>query len=219
MNQAYNSSVTNVREVAKNTFEISIKAPEDFLFTPGQYMTLTLPELAGLPTREQFRDFSIASNPKDKGVLKTIFRLSDSAFKKAIIKPGTEVELEGPGGIFTLPPDKKIIAVAGGIGVTPFLSMLGDTNVQFDLMYYNRSPESSVLIDYLRNRLGKNLHEYYGSPKLEELQEIKIKHRNINWYIAGPPGMVAQVRTLLKTLKVDDTVIRTEEFSGYETTS
>ena len=73
------------------------------------------------------RSFSIASAPYEDQLL-VVTRMRKSAFKRvlAILPLGTEVKLEGPMGSFTLHNNrgKPRVFLAGGIGITPFLSML-----------------------------------------------------------------------------------------------
>lgn len=205
--------------IATYTAEVYFGVPDNFSFIPGQYITVTLPSLADLEMREQFRDFSVSSPPSLKGRVRVTFRVSESIFKKTLLEtPNIGVVLEGPAGVFTLPPasDQRIIAIAGGIGVTPFMSMLGENPKAFELIFYNNNPQAAPYLSELRTLLGGKLHDYYVPAVKSHLQSLNNDGPPAFWYIAGPPAMVANVRQLLKTLKIDDTMIRTEEFSGYE---
>lgn len=213
------TTVLEKKLVAANTMEVYFGVPDSFSFEAGQYISVTLPALEGLAPREQFRDFSISSPPGLKGRVRVTFRVSDSIFKKTLLEtPGPKVVLEGPAGIFTLPTDTKqpVIAIAGGIGITPFISMASENRDAFELTYFNNSPESAPYLPELRQLLGQKLHEYYALPDANHLQTLHSANPNALWYVAGPPPMVENIRQLLKTLMIDDTMIRTEEFSGYE---
>ena len=117
-------------------------------FTAGQYVTITAPGLEHLPIEKQFHDFSIASSPTNAKEIRIAFRDSESPFKLAVLNValGTEFIIEGPKGIFTLPEiaDKPIVFIAGGIGITPFHSMLryayeSKLSYRITLFYYNAS--------------------------------------------------------------------------------
>ncbi len=217
MPPALKASLLGFTEVAENTLQMRLKVPDDFSFTAGQYVSLTIPSLADLPGTEGFHDFSISSSPKETGIIKITFRKSQSIFKQTLVgqSAGSELVLEGPSGIFTLPKDQPIIAVAGGIGITPFMSMLEGGQTSFELMYYNRTPKTAVYLEELSKLLGPKLHSFFGDIDLTQLKEMYLKNPNLIWYIAGPPAMVSKTRTLLKTLMLDDKMVRTEEFSGY----
>lgn len=213
------TQIISQRSVAKGTTEIAFAVPADFKFIAGQYITITLPELSHLPIKDQFRDFSISSSPSLKNQVNVTFRQSDSVFKQTLLKSsGKQLLLDGPSGIFTLPGKGKlsVVAVAGGIGITPFMSMLGDAKNHFKLVYYNRAPETATYLKELKELLGDDLYAFFGPPQAEQLQALYTRNKPDYWYIAGPPTMVAIIRQLLKTLMIDDTMIRTEEFTGYE---
>lgn len=211
------AKVLEINDVALNTVEVVMAVPKSFSFTAGQYMTLINPSLSELEVREQFRDFSIASGSNELGRLRVVTRKSDSIYKKALFGsgPGAQLEIRNVGGNFILPVDKAVVAIAGGIGITPFLSTLRSGNANFELFYYNRGPEYAVGLPELQVALGKKLRVFYRHPEIKDIEVCIRNDHGPRWFIAGPPKMVASVRTLLKTLMVDDTMIQTEEFSGY----
>lgn len=217
MKPPIDTSIIKIEIIAEDTAEITIAVPPTFTFKGGQYVTITLPDLSHEKITDQFHDFSIASGPNETSQIRIAFRKSNSIFKQTILNQGigTKVILEGPNGVFTFPSGNNLIAIAGGIGVTPFVSM-AEAGEKFELVSINTSRERAVYIDKLRKLLGSQLHEIYGEIDLRALTTLKHNFSDHLWYIAGPPGMVADIRTLLKTLMVDDTMIRTEEFSGYE---
>lgn len=146
--------VVSKSAIAPGVTEITFDIPKtDFHFKAGQYATITLPATTDQPTTSQFHDFSIASSPNDHGKLKVAFRNSESFFKTKLLSMplGSPIILEGPSGNFTLPDttDKPIVFIAGGIGITPFMSMLSAINEaklphQVTLFYSNRDTGSTV---------------------------------------------------------------------------
>lgn len=101
--------------------------PEDFDFLPGQYIRMTF-DIMEPDERGTGRFFSITSSPLNKEYLTITTRILQSAFKKTLasLSPGTDVKFFGPVGRFLLDEDDKRprIFLAGGIGITPFHSML-----------------------------------------------------------------------------------------------
>jgi glycine betaine catabolism B len=97
-------------------------------YRPGQYMELTLPH-SGTDARGWRRVFSIVGAP-DSGELRFGVRMPDrpSSFKAALqeLEPGTIVSATSVSGDFLLPrdPSQKLLLLAGGIGITPFVGQL-----------------------------------------------------------------------------------------------
>lgn len=221
------AKVESIIQIAENTFEVTFDTDNSgFRFKAGEYITVTLPNLQNLEAKEQFRDFSVASSPNKLPLLSIIFRKSESAFKKEILNlnKGSEVIIEGPSGIFTLPDDAKrpLVFIAGGVGVAPFFSMLNfisETNLtcRISLIYCNRGPESSAYLADIEDLSDRTpairLVKVFGP--LEERHFSSLIPQNPIWYIAGPPGMVKTARNILVKSGIIDNDIKTEEFSGY----
>ena len=221
------AKVESTKLVAENTYETTFYIPDTkFNFEAGQYITVTLPNLKHLEVREQFRDFSVASSPNKLPYLSIVFRGSGSAFKKDLLGlvKGSEVIVEGPAGIFTLPQDfkRQLVFIAGGVGIAPFHSIIGFISenklpYEITLIYCNRSTESSAYLADLEETSKQipsvTLIKVFGL--LEEKNIVKLTNQNQIWYIAGPSGMVKTARKILEGLDIMDINIRTEEFTGY----
>ena len=98
-------------------------------FRPGQYLEWTLPHTAP-DSRGNRRYFTIASSPNDSHVMLGVkFYKPASTFKRALaaMKPGDTLAVGQLAGDFVLPknPHTKLAFIAGGIGITPFRSMVG----------------------------------------------------------------------------------------------
>jgi ferredoxin-NADP reductase len=114
-------------EIADGSMAFHFKRPADFDFRAGQAVTLSLIEPPETDTKGNRRTFSIVSAPFETEIV-IATRMRDTAFKRTLqtMRARTRVQLRGPMGSFTLDPDEKRPAVmlAGGIGITPFVSML-----------------------------------------------------------------------------------------------
>src|SRR6185295_15233160 len=104
------------------------------------------------------RTFSLVSAPHEPQ-LTVATRMRDSAFKRTLkeASPGLAVQIDGPAGLMVLHEDAKRPAVflAGGIGITPFLSMARDAAHRrlphhIVLLYANRRPQDAAFLDELR---------------------------------------------------------------------
>ena len=215
--------------------------PRGFQFTPGQCVDLTLENPPETDAQGSARTFSIASPPFEDELL-FITRMRNTAFKRVLgtMPLGTEVALTGPVGSFTLHrySAKPGIFLAGGIGITPFLSILRqvahDKAPYFlSLFYSNRRPEDACYLDVLGelSRLHPGCrsiptmtdmaksHQAWTGETGRITRALMLKYvpglRGHVFYIAGPPGMVSAMRTMLKKWRVLEDDIRSEEFGGY----
>lgn len=214
--------------VADETTEIHLaRSGYDFVFKAGQYAELCLSELLFDDPKGSCREFSIVSSPNNTLALTFIFRDSESGFKRSLKAAplGTLVEVSGPYGLFALPESKQpIIMIAGGIGVTPFLSMIRyamEENKDYDitLIHSNKTQERTVY--------GKELEEWKKSfTRLQVIQNIghitpdliqaNLKEKKDSvFFVAGPPRMIQDAIEVLKNLDINQDRIFEEEFTGY----
>jgi len=229
-------------EVADGTLAFAFDRPAGFEFVAGQYLTLTLPDPLYNDEKGATRTFSIASPPHEAGRLVIATRMTGSALKRSLAAAplGTPVSLFGPAGDFTLGPDPApAVFIAGGIGITPFRSMLRDAAARgrphpITLIYSNRTPEGAPYHVELA-RLAKAYAALTYVPTMTEADKSKQpwdgERRLVSadflrdhvgdmaapiFYLAGPPGLVAAATQTVFAAGADPAHIRAEEFSGYE---
>ncbi len=228
-------------EVAYETMAFHFERPTDLQFEAGQYVDVTLIDPPETDSEGDTRSFSVASAPFEEELLFAT-RMRDTAFKRVLksCPLGTEVEIAGPMGYFTLHNNAKRPAVflAGGIGITPFLSIVRQAAKdrlphRLYLFYSNRRPEDAGFMDDLRDLEAANPN-YRLIPTMAEMEkshrewlgetgfinrEMLIRYlpepEGPTYYIAGPPAMVAAMHQMLAAAGVDKDDIRTEEFAGY----
>src|SRR5262245_13058775 len=146
------------REVAERTMSFAFDFEgQSFPFKSGQYVQITQAAPRYLDEKGNSRSFSIASSPDDPFLL-IATRLTGSAFKRSLAEAslGTRVDVRGPMGSFVLPQDTTIptALVAGGIGITPFRSMIKTVTerklpYQLTLICSNRTPRDAPFLDEL----------------------------------------------------------------------
>lgn len=231
----------NREQVAEGTMAFHFSKPEGFEFRPGQSVDLTLKDPPETDGEGNTRTFSIASAPFEPNLM-TATRMRDTAFKRVLrsLPLGTQLKVEGPSGSFTLHKNtaKPAVFLAGGIGITPFLSVLRQAahsrlSQDLHLFYSNRRPEDAPFIDNLEElaKLNPNFHLVMTMTAMAKSsrpwsgetgvidRELLSKHlarlQGPIYYIAGPPAMVAALRPVLTEATVDEDDIRSEEFAGY----
>ncbi|MEV7397720.1 FAD-binding oxidoreductase [Aeromicrobium sp. NPDC092404] len=219
------------RQLTPETRELTFRAKRPVSFQPGQYAELTVPH-AGPDGRGSRRSFSIASPPDPEGRVSFALRVpeSSSSFKKALLalEPGDTVQATGIGGDFLLPPDPSVpvLLVAGGIGITPFLSQLRHESSRDAVLVYGvSSPDEVPFVEELSGvqvvlvgpARPSELPErwtYVEAPFLsaELIAEAVPDLAKRRAYVSGPPAMVNAVRVgLAKRSKG----VRTDYFTGY----
>ena len=234
-------SLTKREEIAEGTMAFHFAKPADFEFRGGQAIDVTLLNPPETDAEGNTRTFSIASAPFDRDVM-IATRMRDTAFKRVLrnAASGLEVKIEGPSGSFVLPrkAEKPVLLLAGGIGITPFLSMIRQAAHdkaphQIYLFYSNLRPETAPFLDLVSEAARQNANFRLIATMTEMSQsrrEWKGETGFINkemlarhlpaiegplYYVAGPPAMVAAMRGMLIGAGADEDNIRTEEFAGY----
>jgi len=233
--------LTSRESVAEGTMAFRFEKPKEFQFTPGQYVDVTLLNPPETDAEGNIRSFSIASIPFEDH-LTLVTRMRGTAFKRVLKSAplGMEAKLDGPMGSFTLHKNasKAAVFLAGGIGITPFFSILGNAAHEklphrLYLFYSNRRPEDAAFLSELRQLEEKNQHfrfvptmtemakshrDWKGQTGFIDQQMVRKFLPDLQgtiYYIAGPPAMVAAMRQVLVSSGVDEDDVRTEEFAGY----
>ena len=237
----YRVKLLDKAEVAEGTLAFSVEKPASFEFTAGQAVELMLLDPPETDDEGDFRTFSIVAAPAEN-VLTFATRLRDTAFKRVLrqMTPGTAIQVDGPFGSFSLHQDisKPAVFLAGGIGITPFMSMIRDATGRPDarlmhLFYSNRRPEDAAFLAELAAlqqkhpgfrltgtmvEMEKSTREWDGERGRIDAAMLR-RHLPVlsgpTYYIAGPPGMVAAMRQKLLEAGVGGDDIRTENFAGY----
>ncbi len=184
--------------VADNTFRLDLE-PEDknFSFRAGQYVWLRLERLMHVDDRGDHRAFSLISAPGDK-TLSIIFRGSTSGFKRSLMEMeiGDHVEAIGPFGSFVDPASEEYVFVAGGVGITPFLSILRDRlkkgfGPKIHLLYSEDSKERLIPeVEKMKKTLKDDeISINIGKLEGEAMRRIKAGPGAV-WHFSGPQGMI-----------------------------
>jgi glycine betaine catabolism B len=179
------------------------------------------------------RHFTISSSPTEDFIMLST-RIRDSPYKKRLetLEEGTKVKIRGPEGQFVLPEDYSkttaVIFLSGGIGVTPFRSMIKyATDKQKPIkiiMFDSNKNQENILFkkefDEWAN-INKNIKivytitEEYSKEKSSSLNIWKGEYGRIDkamilkyidntvlensiFYICGPPGMLKNMQSLIQ---------------------
>ena len=226
--------------VGEGVYDIEFETPKKLNFLPGQYMEWTLGLKRG-DDRGNRRYFTLASSPtEEKPLLGIKFYSDPSRFKQEMMDMPIGKEITGGqlAGDFVLPtnPEKKLVFAAGGIGITPFRSMLKyliDKNEKREItvLYSNRAYEEIVYADVLQeayDKLGINTlftltdqkkippdwqgHKGYFGGK--DIAQAVPDYKERTFYISGSHNMVSGFKEALINLGVSRNKIKTDFFPG-----
>jgi ferredoxin-NADP reductase len=197
----------------------------DLTWNAGQYGLITITHKK---IKNATKPFSLASAPAEK-VVKLTTRIGEtpSEYKKALLelKEGMSVSMQGPVGSFSLQDRSPALLIAGGIGITPFRSMLkqieaegngsGRTvrllHIDSDKTYLYReelegiASRASIPATYVASR----------DDAQREIDEFAARHADGTYYIAGPKSMVESISTALLNQKISKRKIKKDAFFGY----
>jgi ferredoxin-NADP reductase len=226
--------------VADRTMAFRFAKPADWSYRAGQFVDITLLDPPETDSEGNTRGFSISSAPHEDVIMITT-RLRDTAFKRVLqtMPLGTAVRIEGPFGDLRLHhATRPAVVLTGGIGITPFRSILLDTirtgGLPYPVVvfYANRRPRDAAFLDELadlaRDDANLKFHPTMTALDAADVWDGERGHIDASmlerhlanvinpiYYLTGPPGMVHALRTMLVEANVDEDDIRTEEFTGY----
>ena len=237
----FTAKLNGREQVAEGTMAFHFEKPAGFDFRAGQAADITLINPPETDAEGNIRTFSIVSAPfEDRLTFAT--RMRDTAFKRVLktMPLGTSVRISGASGSLTLHKNssKAGVFLAGGIGITPFHSILREAAHDklphhLYLFYSNRRPEDAAFLDELYElqkvnpnfrfvptitEMEKSQREWAGKTGFIDgkmLTETIPSLQGPIYYVAGPPAMVAAMRQMLISAGADEDDIRTEEFAGY----
>lgn len=226
-------------QVGKNIYGFIFSPGKKFNFLPGQYLEWVL-DFPNPDDRGNKRYFTIASSPTEDDIQIGI-KISDksSSFKKALLSlPKDGKIIAGQlAGDFILPNDlnQKLVFIAGGIGVTPFRSMvkyLLDKNQKRPITLFYMVKESSEIVyrdifDDAQQKLGiKVIYVITDVSKVPAKWMGKIGYINTAmikkevpdfkdrlFYLSGPRAMVSSLEEVLYAMGIKQ--VKTDYFPGY----
>lgn len=227
--------VTRVKAERGDTFTLTMK-PEGhagFRFTPGQFGWLTLWSSPFKITGHPF-SFSSSAEAEDGSVDMSVRNLGDFTARISQVAAGQRVYLDGPYGAFTIghPADMHVL-FAGGVGITPMMSMLRTLADRGDkrpvvLIYGSRDWESITFreeLEALRARLDLRIVHVLSRPHKGWTGETgfinaEVLRRHLpppfdlhEYFICGPSVMMDAVEKALAEMHVPMSKYHTERYN------
>ena len=227
--------VSNVEPAGKDAYSVDVKPHSGQILDhiPGQFAFIT-PVSGSMPKEEH--PFTISSTPSRPDALQFVIRsLGDWTSKINRLKAGKTVFIDGPYGLFShmvSSGNEPIIMIAGGIGITPMLSMLRymadvDDPRRILLIWSNKTKEHIVFpVEFksLEHRL-QHLHIIHvitrdsgGEYEIGRLDQTMLEkllkgwRRKSNVFICGPFEMMKEMNRAVKKIGFSSARVYKEEF-------
>ena len=167
--------------------------------------------------------YSLMSAPDDTSGYEISVRRDDtgrggSLYLHTHVSAGMDMVVSAPVNLF--PTDaraRKHLMIAGGIGITPFLSQIAGLQAhggRFELHYSARSRTLAAYADDLTARHGDRIHVYCDDQgqQIDLAAVLQGQPLGTHLYVCGPKGMIAWVRATAQTLGWPATCVHSEEF-------
>lgn len=235
----YMLTLASAEPVAKDVYDFVFRPDRRFKFKPGQYLEWTLGHKHA-DDRGNRRYFTIASSPTEPQVrLGVKFYPESSTFKRRLagMRPGDTISVSHLAGGFVLPrkKDKKMVFIAGGIGITPFRSMvqymLDAKEKRPVVIFYSNKFKNDIAYKPLLDRaqlelgiptlyaltddkaVGPDMYQGFIDAKL--IAQAVPDYRERTFYISGPHGMVEAFKKTLHDMGVSRFKIKSDFFPGF----
>lgn len=225
-----------VQKLSPTIYVFTFPKDKSFTFKPGQYMEWTLPH-PHMDSRGNRRFLSMASSPTEDTMLAAIrYYTPPSSYKKFMIdmKPGDKIVATNLSGDFVLPKNIQtpMVFVAGGVGITPFRSMLKyiiDKKIQANivLLFINKTEDEIVFQDVFKeaeqygvktiNVITGATEVHSGEEKGHVTEEMIARtipdYKSRTFYISGSQLMVQNLHDMFRKMGIKK--IKVDFFPGY----
>jgi propane monooxygenase reductase component len=228
------AKVAAVEELTHDIRRLVLELPGDLEFHPGQYIDISIPGTEG------HRSFSMANLPSDTGRLEFMIKLyPDGRFSGLLasgdIREGSELQIRGPYGVFTLRDQspRRLLFIGGGAGMAPILCLLrslAERGIDRPAVYYYGARNETDLFhrDEL-TALESQLPDFRFVPALSEgdwagetglitdvVERCEDGFDAVDAYVCGPPPMVEAAQALLIAKGIPESRIYYDKFTTTE---
>jgi glycine betaine catabolism B len=230
----FEASIKEIIAQTADCYSYRFARPEGFDYKPGQFMLYTIKGGA----KELMHAFSFSSSPTELDYIEFTKKFTANEYSVALknMKLSDVATVEAPFGKFTFEGEyPKIALLTGGIGITPFRSIIkycSDKRLSTSiiLFYGCRSPSDIAFktdLDQLQTQ-NPNFKTIYivnvpnpewkgsvGNINEEMIKKEMPDYKDRVFYACGPPGMVAAMTNLIQGLAIPESALKLENFAGY----
>ncbi len=217
------------KKQTRNITSFIFKPARPFSWKAGQYLIAQV-DHEKQDLRGKMRFFTISSAPFEKNLVITtkVLNKRASSFKSTLnnLNVGDYIEGKGPDGdVFIEDSTKNHIFIAGGLGITPFRSILKQLDFEnvypnITLLYANKNKSFLYLKDILESsKRNPNFNiKYFISPKKitkNSFLKTTKDFKNTYFFISGPEKMIDQIEDIVLKLGANPEKIKKDYYAGY----
>lgn len=228
---------TKVKEIIPRTPNVAsfrFPRPAGLDYKPGQFLFVTIKPSG----KELNKHFSFSSSPTEQEHIEFTKKFTDSEFSATLkmLKVGDWARIEAPFGDFTFEGEhEKIGMLAGGIGITPLVSickfctdkqlktkitLLYGCRTESDIAFRNELEEmqrqnSNLKVVFTLNEAQSGWKGAVGVITADMVKREIPDYKGTMFYTCGPPPMVEVMEKLVESLGLPKTQLKREYFSGY----
>lgn len=227
---------TAVKEIIPRTSNVTsfrFPRPAELEYKAGQFFFVTI-----MPSgKELTKHFSFSSSPTEKEHIEFTKKFTDSEFSTALkmLKVGDWARIDAPYGEFTYDDEQNVGMLAGGIGITPLISICKfctdlQLSTKITLLYGCRTENDiafkkefeemqrqnrNLKIVFTVNEANPNWKGAVGLITADMVKREIPEYKETMFYTCGPPAMVDVMEKLVESLGLPKTQLKREYFSGY----
>jgi len=188
-------------------------------FSGGSHIVISL----NIGGRVHRNPYSLMGSPEDNGAYHISVRRQEksrggSAYLHENVTVGMPLKITYPVNLFSLAKKaRKHILLAGGIGITPFMSQIADLerrDADYELHYAFRTPEHGAFVEQLKKTCGDKLHCYIDSlaERIDLVALLGNQPLGTHVYICGPNAMVVSALEIARNFGWPENHIHSEQF-------
>jgi len=228
---------TSIKEIISRTADVRsfrFPRPSDLNYKPGQFFFVSIKQ----GEKELTHHFSFSSSPTEPEYFEFTKKFTDHEYSLALnsAKPGDWARVDAPYGQFTFEGEyPKIALLAGGIGITPFISICKNATdnklnskitlffgckTQGDIAFYKeleamQQQNSNLKIHFIVTQPSPDWKGAIGIINAEMIrQELPDFKENV-FFTCGPPAMVKAMEAIIQSLGLPEGQMKKEYFTGY----
>ena len=214
--------ILNIEKVTHDVKRFQVEKPEGYSFIPGQATDVTINTPQFRNRKNPFTFTCLNSAPYLEFTIKIYSSRNGVTNELGKLKPGAELIIHDVWGAISY--KGKGVFIAGGAGVTPFISIFRDLNSRNEvpgnmLVFANKTKADIILEEEFRLMLGKDFiniladeeaEGYFHGMINEDFLKRVVGDFNTNFYICGPPPMIKAVLKQLADLGVEKNSVTLE---------
>jgi len=220
----YKVKVESINNVTPDVLKIVTNKPVGFNFEPGKATQVAINKSGWLAEERPFTMTNLPDNNSLEFIIKTYPKKDGVTNELLELKKNDELVLHGVFGAITYKGEG--VFIAGGAGITPFISILRDLKSKNEignnmLLFANKTKADIILEkefdtllgDAFINILSDEQSDGYAFGRItEKFLKENVKNFNQQFYICGPPPMITDIEKTLNNLGVDKKLITKEIF-------